>query len=569
MISNRSFFLLLFLCILTYVLGMVLIPLMDIDASQYASISREMLVNRSYLQVFDLGQDYLDKPPMLFWLSAFSMKIFGVHDWAYRLPSFLFALLAIYSTYRLTLLFYTKTVAQLAALVLASCQALFLITHDVRCDTMLMGWVAFSLWQMAAWFALPRDGNHARARWLHFFAAFAGIAGGMMTKGPIALMVPAFAFVPHFMLRREWKQLFRWEYIIGIIVIAILLVPMSIGLHEQFDLHPGKLINGVPIKSGLRFYYWTQSFGRYTGENRFNEMNNFTFLLENMFWSFLPWIIFFLVALVLEVISIVKKKFRLGPQEEWISAGGFIITYCILGRSQAQLPHYIFVVFPLAAIITAKFLYRLLFTDELRRWKMPMFIFHAIVFTLLWLAVIVLMEWPFEQVPKLVGGLAALCMVLFLLAPFSRQLGLPKLLTLGLFTAVGVNFFMSSFFYPNVLKYQLGNDAAAFIETSRLPKDKLAIYGIHEGRALHFYAQHIFPEKASAQDFQSGDMVLTSKDSLAVFQRSFPGLQVLHEGPAFGVTALSLPFLNPATRDQEVPKYLILDLKGKSAIDSQ
>ena len=111
-------------CGITYLLGMFLVPLMDIDATQYASISREMMESGNYLQLYDLGRDYLDKPPMLFWLSSASMQVFGVHDWAYRLPSFLFSLLAIYSTYRLALLFYKKDVALLAALVLASCQAM-------------------------------------------------------------------------------------------------------------------------------------------------------------------------------------------------------------------------------------------------------------------------------------------------------------------------------------------------------------------------------------------------------------------------------------------------------------
>ncbi|MDB5211720.1 MAG: 4-amino-4-deoxy-L-arabinose transferase, partial [Sediminibacterium sp.] len=330
MITTRSFYIILLLCFITYLLGMVMIPLMDIDASQYASISREMLDNKSYLQVFDLGVDYLDKPPMLFWLSALSMKIFGIHDWAYRLPSFFFAMLAVYSTYRLALLFYKKEIAQLSAMVLASSQALFLITHDVRCDTMLMGWVALSFWQMAAWYQ--------KGKWKYFFVAFISIACGMMTKGPIALLVPAFAFVPHFILRREWKQLFRWEYLLGVAIIAVMLVPMSIGLYQQFDLHPGKLINGEPIQSGLRFYYWTQSFGRYTGENHFNEMNHFTFLLENMIWSFLPWIIFFLLGLFFAVKNLVIKRFKITSKEEWISTGGFILTYCALGRSQAQLP---------------------------------------------------------------------------------------------------------------------------------------------------------------------------------------------------------------------------------------
>ncbi|NCI46930.1 ArnT family glycosyltransferase [Sediminibacterium soli] len=552
MIDQRSFRFVLLLCTGVYAIGMFLIPLMDIDASQYASISREMLENHSWLQVFDLRQDYLDKPPMLFWLSALSMKILGVHDWAYRLPSVLFALLAVYSTYRLAGLFYRREIAQLSAMVLASCQALFLVTHDVRCDTMLMGWVTFSLWQLAAWYGSNR--------WKHFLLAFVAIACGMMTKGPIALMVPAFAFMPHMVLRRDWKQLFRWDYLVGLLVIGILLVPMSIGLYQQFDMHPGKMINGVPIQSGLRFYYWTQSFGRYTGENVFNEMNHFTFLLENMIWSFLPWIIFFLVALVFEGVSLVRGKFRIGAGDEWISAGGFIITYCILARSQAQLPHYIFVVFPLASIITAKFLFRLLFTDELRAWRKPLLIIHAVIFALLWIAVIVLMIWPFP-VPIVVAALACAGLLVYGYLLLGRKGKLPVLLTIALFTVTGVNIFLSSAFYPNVLKYQLGNDAAAFMEHQRLDKDRISVYGIHEGRALHFYAKHIFPGKTSAHDFQQGDMVLTRKDSVPVFRALFPSLRILHEGPYFGVTSLSLPFLNPETRSGEVPAYVIIDLE--------
>jgi 4-amino-4-deoxy-L-arabinose transferase-like glycosyltransferase len=533
---------------------MTMIPLMDIDASQYASISREMMVNKSYLQVFDLGRDYLDKPPMLFWLSALSMKIFGVHDWAYRLPSFFFALLAVFSTYRLAGLFYEKTVAQLSALVLASSQALFLITHDVRCDTMLMGWVALSIWQMAAWYQT--------GKWKHFFVAFVAIAGGMMTKGPIALMVPAFAFVPHFMLRREWKQLFRWEYLVGILIIAVLLVPMSIGLYEQFDLHPGKIINGVPIKSGLRFYYWTQSFGRYTGENVFHEMDDFTFLLQNMLWSFLPWIIFFLLGLVFDLVGLVKSRFRISGKEEWISTGGFIITYCILAKSQAQLPHYIFVVFPLAAIITARFLNRLVFTDQLVKWRKGLLHFHTVIFALLWAAAIFLMIWPFD-VPVFVAVLSVMGMIAFFYIRFSKKISMPVLLGISFFTVIGVNIFMDTAFYPNVLKYQLGNDAGDFVNQQKLPKNKIKIYKVSEGRAFHFYGKHILPQVTSIDSLVPGDIVVTVKDSLPAFQSDFPKLKILHEGSQFGVSMLTLPFLNPATRDKEVTKYLILELDGR------
>ncbi len=513
MINNRTVFTVLASCLLVYVLGMFLIPVMDIDAAQYASISREMLENKSYLQVYDLGRDYLDKPPMLFWLSALSLKIFGVHDWAYRIPSFLFALLAVYATYRLALLFYQQAIARLAAMVLATSQAMFLVMHDVRCDTMLMGWVAFSLWQLAAWYQ--------STKWKHLVLAFAAIAGGMMTKGPIALMVPVFAFVPHFILRREWKQFFRWQYVIGLVITAALLVPMSIGLYQQYDLHPGKLINGVPIQSGLRFYYWTQSFGRYTGENYYHEMSHFTFLLENMLWSFLPWVICFLLGLFFALKDIITQKFKLGATGEWISTGGFITTYCILARSQAQLPHYIFVVYPLAAIIAAKFLYRLFYTEELLRWRRPLLIIHGVIFLLLWIAVSLLMKLPFPAIPWYVFILAILAALRCARLLFSKVTIIPSFLRAAFFTVIGVNLFLNGFFYPNLMKYQLGNTAATFINEKKLDKTKLVQYNIDMSRALGFYAQHIIPFKGP-EALAPGYILLTKKESIPGPQTQFP-----------------------------------------------
>jgi len=186
--NKNTFWLLLAAILGVQLVGVFCIPLMDIDAAQYASISRAMLERNSFLQIYDLGKDYLDKPPMLFWLSALSMKIFGIYDWAYRIPSFIFLLLALFATFKFAKLKYNQTVAELAVLILASCQAFFLIAHDVRTDTMLMGWVALSIWLIAKWAA----SNDLK----DFVWAMVAIAGGMMTKGPIALVVPVLAFAP-------------------------------------------------------------------------------------------------------------------------------------------------------------------------------------------------------------------------------------------------------------------------------------------------------------------------------------------------------------------------------------
>ena len=199
--KNKELFGCGFLLLIVYLIGFQ-INIMDIDAAQYASISREMLDSGNFLHVFDQGKDYLDKPPFLFWISALSMKFFGITNFAYRLPSFLFALLAVFSTYRFSKLYYEQKAALLAALILATSQGFFLMNHDVRTDTILMGTVAFSIWQLACWFQQKRIQN--------LIWGCIGIAIGMMTKGPIAIIVPVLAFGSQLILTKDFNFSFNF-----------------------------------------------------------------------------------------------------------------------------------------------------------------------------------------------------------------------------------------------------------------------------------------------------------------------------------------------------------------------
>ena len=72
-------------------------------------------------------------------------------------------------------------------------------------------------------------------------------------------------------LKRKWKQIFSPYHLVDAVLIAIFLIPMSIGLYQQFDMHPEKTVNGLQNVSGLRFFFWSQSFGRITGESPWNN----------------------------------------------------------------------------------------------------------------------------------------------------------------------------------------------------------------------------------------------------------------------------------------------------------
>jgi len=535
-----------------YLIGLS-IDIMDIDAAQYASMSREMLQNSDFLHLYDVGNDYLDKPPFLIWVSALSMKIFGINNFAYRLPSFIFSILSLFATYKLSSLFYNKTTSFFAAVILATSQAFFLMNHDVRTDTILMGWVIFSIWQLAIWFR--------NNKFIHFFAACVGIAGGMMTKGPIALLVPLFAFGTHFILHRNIKVFFKWQYVAGAFIICVLLIPMCIGLYQQFDMHPEKLVNGKNGVSGIRFFFWTQSFGRITGESEWDNNSNIFYLLQNMLWSFLPWILFFGMAFYFNIKQLIQQKFKLVIGQEAITTGGFLLTYISLGLSNYQLPHYIFVVFPLAAIITARFFYTLIIENRYPKMYTILLNMHFFIFALLWLALIVLLACCFDTIPVIIPVIASLLFVVYIIVFFLIKRSQFRIFFICLFTIISINFFLNSFFYPSLLRYQMGNMAGSWIHEQKIPKNKIFIYRFSDLRSLHFYAKTNIYHKDSVDLIKPGDWIITGVDQLADFKEKAVKYDILFEGKNYPVSKLSLKFLNPMKREKELSPYAIIKIK--------
>jgi 4-amino-4-deoxy-L-arabinose transferase-like glycosyltransferase len=415
-----------------------------------------------------------------------------------------------------------------------------------------MGWVILSIYLLAKW----AEQNNTR----DFFLAIMAIAGGMMTKGPIAIVVPVLCFVPQWVSQQKWSFFIKPIYLLGLLLLAILLVPMSWGLYQQYDLHPGKLINNRPIESGLKFYYWTQSFGRYTGENFYHEMSYFTFLLENMFWSFLPWIFVFLWALVSKAFDIVKEGvFK--PRAERISFFGFVLTYLVLSRSQAQLPHYIFVVFPLAAILTAAHWEKTIWHQTSISKGLRFFYgFHLFLFTILLIILAAVIFIPFGWAGWIATLLGVVVLVLVIRTICSKQLVGQKWFYAAVIIMLGINSIMNSHFYPHLLQYQWGNQLAKQINEKGWDKNKIVTYKIPNSNAFHFYGQHVFPAIQDSLQLKEGDWVVTDTKNNIDLKIQFPKSQIQYQGERFHVTMLTLPFLNPATRKGELTEFNLIQL---------
>ncbi len=546
--TDKQFWQLIGFTFIVYSMG-IGVNVMDIDAAQYASMSREMMESGSYLQVYEHGKDYLDKPPLLFWLSALSMKIFGVGNFGYKFPSILFAFIAIYSTYRFAQLFYNETIAKFAALVLATSQALFLITNDCRTDTLLVGCVAFTFWQLAAAFLSNK--------WLHFLLGFVGIGFGMLAKGPVALIIPALAFTTHFIFKKEYKNFLRIEYLWGLVVIGLILLPMCIGLYQQFDLHPEKVVDGKTGTSGLRFFFWTQSFGRITGENKWHNAVYFSYLFEMMFWSFAPWILYFIGGLIASVLNAFKRT-QLIDNQEFITTGGFILGYISLGTSNYQLPHYIFVLYPLAAVITARFLYAILY--EKTDWIGGKILngVQWFLITAMWALpfLIMLFVFPTGDIPL---SITAFFTALFLISAFQKK----QIFFSIIRTALFINTFASLYFYRELLKYQEGSEIGRFIKNENVEKDKFFTYKYPTTSSLHFYAQRNVQSKDSINQVEVGDWLLTDEKGLAELQEANFNIKYDQTGNTFSVTNMTPKFLNEKTRSETVGQYFLIKILEK------
>ncbi len=546
-----------------YIPGL-LVDVMDVDAAQYASMSREMVETGNWMELHNRYNDYLDKPPLLFWLSSMSMWVMGISNFAYKLPSFLFGVLAVWSTIKLTELIYNRITALLAGLMVASCLGFFIMMNDVRTDTLLMGAFAFSLWQLMLYVKTKS--------WRALVLGFTGIGIAMLAKGPLGLVMPVFALSCEFAYKRQWVNFLRWQWIVGLAVVAIVLTPMCIGLYNQYDLHPEKTINGQTGVSGIEFYFWTQSFGRITGDSDWgtkfdNGATNF-FFTHTFMWAFFPWSILTVLGLFKNLFVLVKSRFKPGYLNEMLATGGFILIFLALSASKYKLPHYIYITFPLAAIIAARFLVADLLQPLRKFWArfaVGFSLFFAVaLFTVVFLILLVIFPGAGMLTMLVVLLLCFACVAFFIARKtIAERIMLPLLVALLAFYYTGF-----SQFYPELLKYQVSNEVGREVIDNNVPPKAFRMYHDIFQHSLDFYSRsavgytYLDSTDVDTTIQKYGAMwIYTDEPGYQDILKSKYNLATVKEYKRFPVQFLSFPFLNPETRDERLERMYLVKLQ--------
>ena len=540
MFENKIYSVFWIAIVLLYCCAAYFIELMDVDAAQYASIAREMTESANWLIIQHKGVDYLDKPPLLFWLSALSFKIFGAGHFAYRLPSILATFLGLYATYALGKKLYNAKTGQLAALILASSQAWILFNHDIRTDTLLAAFCITSIWQLVEY--------GENRKWYNFLFGFICIGLAMLAKGPLGAVIPGIALVAYWLGQKHWKTLFLPEWMLGIIIILLVLSPMLIGLWQQWRW------------DGIYFYFWKQSFGRITGENSWRNDSGAFFFVHSFLWSFLPWS---LVALW----AFAKRSYQFwskGADRELLTLFGFLVPFIALSFSKYKLPHYIFPLYPFMAIITAQAMLSLIEKNNLVK-KIFDGLHYFIAVMIFGLAVLMCC-WIFPTTNVALWIIIIMSAIFIIYLHTNLSLVKEKLVAMSIISLMMINFVMSLHFYPQLLKYQSGSNAAVFIKEQKIAPEELVAYRLYPN-SLDFYSGII------AQVFESPDKLInaisaqpfwiftdeTGKKQLEEYGAIIDNVKTFNH---FHISKLSLKFLNPKTRAGVTGKAYLLRVSG-------
>jgi 4-amino-4-deoxy-L-arabinose transferase-like glycosyltransferase len=266
----------------------------DVDAV-HAQISRNMLTSGDWVTSRLDGVVYLEKAPLVYWLIAGSYKIFGVHDWAARIPIALSALGLAWLTAAFGTWAFGKRAGFYAGLCIATCIGLFLFTRILIPDAMLTFTTALAMWAFLR--TLDEEEPHPRV-WAVVLAASLGT--GLLLKSLIAVVFPVAAAIIYLFVTRQLFSLTAWKRLhvfSGTLIVLLIAVPWHVLAtlrnppYFAFTLHSGP----GQYHGFLWFYFVNEQLLRFLNlryPRDYNTVPRLYFWLLHFVWLF-PWSVYF------------------------------------------------------------------------------------------------------------------------------------------------------------------------------------------------------------------------------------------------------------------------------------
>jgi 4-amino-4-deoxy-L-arabinose transferase-like glycosyltransferase len=532
--------------LLAYLAGAVVPPLDGVSAG-YADIALGILEGGKWTQFMTQGQNYQGGTPLLFWLVALSFELFGISVVAYKLPSLLFSVLAVYSTIRLGSLLYNETVARLAGVILASAFAFLFANNTADMDALLIGAVAFATSQL---FIFVTDENKLSAR-AHLVVAGAGLALGLAARGLVGVVLPLAAVFFYLIYRLEWRRIFDPFWLALPLFVLLFASPLLYVYHTQFGM------DGL-----MKFILWLQSTEQQPARSLFGgEGRDLFFYYYTYLWAFLPWSALALWALASGALRLTNDRYWPRAQGYAVTLGLIVGVFILLSLARFRLTYYVSVLLPFFALLLASWLpARLRHPVSLRRlWQV-----QYVAFALIVDAALVFNGWMFPLRDWAVG-LVVVAMLVLGIWGIPRWFGGSRLIIVSVSISAVFWLLTNLSLYPRLLEYQAGTMLGNVVMERQLDKAR-NIYYLEDGGHTASFDVAI---RRRVQTLTINDLIASDRPKV-LFVTARGHEMILERGLLFDVLAHSSDydiarpgwkFLDPNTRTNELRGAYLLQVR--------
>ncbi len=199
----------------------------DANEAFYAQTPREMIEAGDYVTPSFNFQLRMNKPVLSYWHVAASYHLFGVSEWSERLPIAIGGAVIVATGFLLGRLIGGTTAGLLAALVLASSPRLLLLSRRIIIDIHITMWTGLIL----LFFALAEVTPNRRSLYLCLMYVAAGF--GVLTKGPVAVFLPAVVFLIYLASQKRVGDLRHMMLPAGALISLSIVVPWYYLLYRE------------------------------------------------------------------------------------------------------------------------------------------------------------------------------------------------------------------------------------------------------------------------------------------------------------------------------------------------
>lgn len=261
-----------------YVVPLSVRPLASPDEVRYGEIAREMLVTGDWVSPHFNGVRYFEKPVLGHWINAASLGAFGTNPLALRAPVALATVLTALIVFLLARRFAGTGVAGAAALIFLTTTLVGSVGTFAVLDPFLTLFVTAAL--AAYYLAIETPQQTRRLAYLALCGAMC--AAAFLTKGFIAIAVPALVAAGYLVARRRWRVLLSSSWL-PIVIAAALVLPWALAIQAREP-------------DFWRYFFWVEHVQRFAGEHA-QHAQPFWFYLACLPLVGWPWIFFLPAAL--------------------------------------------------------------------------------------------------------------------------------------------------------------------------------------------------------------------------------------------------------------------------------